>query len=67
MGHCLILISANAEWRAVRQLFPADTCLASPFGEYFTRLIRQWRCTFFYGGWGKIAAAASAQYGIDRW
>jgi len=67
MGHCLILISANGEWRAVRQLFPADACLASPFGEYFTRLIRQWRCTFFYGGWGKIAAAASAQYGIDRW
>ena len=67
MAHCLILISANAEWRAVRQLFPADACLTSPFGEYFTRLIRQWRCTFFYGGWGKIAAAASAQYGIDRW
>jgi len=25
------------------------------------------RVLFFHGGWGKIAAAASAQYVIDRW
>ncbi len=46
---------------------PEDPCLTSPFGEYFTRLIGRRRCTFFYGGWGKIAAAASTQYVIDRW
>jgi adenosylhomocysteine nucleosidase len=67
MDHCIILISALTEWRAVRKLFPGDTCLNGPYGEYFTRLIGRRRCTFFHGGWGKIAAAASAQYAIDRW
>jgi adenosylhomocysteine nucleosidase len=67
MEHCIILISATGEWRAVRKLFPEETCLTSPYGEYFTRLIGRRRGTFFYAGWGKIAAAASAQYVIDRW
>jgi adenosylhomocysteine nucleosidase len=67
MEHCIVLISANGEWRAVRKLFPDDPCLTSPFGEYFTKLTGRRRCTFFYGGWGKIAAAASTQYVIDRW
>ena len=67
MQHSLILISAGGEWRSLRKLFPADPCLSSPFGEYFTRLVDRHRCTFFFGGWGKIAAAASAQYVIDRW
>jgi adenosylhomocysteine nucleosidase len=67
MEHCVILISATGEWRAVRKLFPEDACLTNPFGEYFTRFIDHQRCTFFYGGWGKIAASASAQYVIDRW
>jgi adenosylhomocysteine nucleosidase len=67
MQHTLILISAGGEWRSLRKLFPADPCLGSPFGEYFTRLVDGHHCTFFFGGWGKIAAAASAQYAIDRW
>ena len=67
MEHCIILISATGEWRAVRKLFPEETCLTSPYGEYFTRLIGWRLCTFFYAGWGKIAAAASTQYVIDRW
>jgi adenosylhomocysteine nucleosidase len=67
MEHCVVLISANGEWQAVRKLFPEDPCLTSPFGEYFTKLTGRRRCTFFYGGWGKIAAAASTQYVIDRW
>ena len=67
MQHSVILISAGGEWRSLRKLFPADPCLSSPFGEYFTRLVDGHRCTFFFGGWGKIAAAASAQYVIDRW
>jgi adenosylhomocysteine nucleosidase len=67
MEHCIILISATGEWRAVRKLFPEETCLTSPYGEYFTRLIGWRRCTFFYTGWGKIAAAASTQYVIDHW
>jgi adenosylhomocysteine nucleosidase len=41
---------------------------ASPFGEWFTAPIgeRANPVLFFHGGWGKIAAAASMQYVIDR-
>jgi adenosylhomocysteine nucleosidase len=67
----VILISADAEWRPVRERFPAYACTRTPFGETFeTEIIadhRRWRVVFLNGGWGKIAAAASTQYAIDRW
>jgi adenosylhomocysteine nucleosidase len=67
----VILISADAEWRPVRERFPAYNCTRTPFGETFeTEIItdhRGWRVVFLHGGWGKIAAAASTQYAIDRW
>ncbi len=66
MNKAVVLISANAEWRAVKRLFPGETCLNSPFGEYFITHLVGWQCVFFYGGWGKIAAAASTQYVIDH-
>jgi adenosylhomocysteine nucleosidase len=64
----LILISANAEWRAVKEIFPQAQIQTSPLGEWFeTPVGKEQRVTFFHGGWGKIAAAASTQYVIDRW
>jgi len=36
----------------------------SPYGEWF---YANPRLIFFHGGWGKIAAAGSTQYAIDRW
>jgi adenosylhomocysteine nucleosidase len=72
-GHppVVVLISADAEWRAVRQLFVGTEAAASPLGEHF-RIAMTVGGTprpviFFHGGWGKIAAAASTQYAIDRW
>ncbi|MBI5084396.1 MAG: 5'-methylthioadenosine/S-adenosylhomocysteine nucleosidase [Acidobacteria bacterium] len=58
----VVLISANAEWAPVRAHFPRAVIQRSPFGEYFA----EDGLVFFHGGWGKIAAAASAQYVIDR-
>jgi adenosylhomocysteine nucleosidase len=75
----VVLISADAEWRAVQSLFPQAKLFVSLLGEWFEicldspgnevadgptppRLVR-----FFHGGWGKVAAAASTQYVIDRW
>jgi adenosylhomocysteine nucleosidase len=67
----VVLISADAEWAAARAVYPRQPVKRSPFGEYF-----EWqlpgRCStvpvvFFQSGWGKIAAAASTQYVIDRW
>ncbi len=31
----IVLISANAEWRAIKPLFPNAQIEPSPFGEYF--------------------------------
>lgn len=66
MPTAVILISANAEWRAVRKLFPACPPLPGPFGETFITWLAGWQCRFMHGGWGKISAAASAQYAIDH-
>jgi len=63
----VVLISADAEWRAVRALLPDAVVSPSPFGEWFPRDIGEGRSViFFHGGWGKIAAASSTQYVIDR-
>jgi adenosylhomocysteine nucleosidase len=63
----IVLISADAEWRAVRKLFPQVVCNRSPFGEFFQAALGAENYLFFQGGWGKIAAAASTQYALDRW
>ncbi len=65
----IVLISANAEWRAVKPLFSTDILEHSPFGEYFRISLNTDNgsvVTFFHGGWGKISAAATAQYVIDH-
>ncbi len=61
-----ILISANGEWRAVLDLLDPATRLNSPFGEYFHTQVNGQPVLFFQGGWGKVSAAASAQYVIDN-
>jgi len=66
----VVLISANAEWRGVRKQFPEVNYETSPFGEWFITdlgTVLSQPIIFFHGGWGKIAAAASTQYVIDRW
>ena len=62
----VVLISANAEWRSVRLLFPEAETQSSPFGEWFDATCDQHPVTFFQGGWGKVSAAASAQYALDH-
>jgi len=68
-GLIIILVSANSEWRTVRATYPGTAIESSPFGEWFTTEISTvpTQLIFFHGGWGKIAAAASTQYVIDRW
>jgi adenosylhomocysteine nucleosidase len=73
----VILISANIEWRAVRKLFPDAVIETSPFGEWFLTYTNiklgdhlgpsSIPLVFFHGGWGKISAAASTQYVIDKY
>jgi adenosylhomocysteine nucleosidase len=65
----VIVISADAEWRAVRPRLEGATMLTTPYGEAAVQPAPdgRHRLVFIHGGWGKIAAAASAQYAIDRW
>src|SRR5262245_2208165 len=61
-----VIVSANAEWESVKVIFQDVSTQSSPYGEYFFTDIRQHRLLFFQGGWGKVAAAGSAQYLIDH-
>ncbi len=67
----VVLISANVEWQVLRELLPSAEVHPSPLGEWFVRAYtvsgKELPVLFFHGGWGKIAAAASTQYVIDRW
>ena len=70
--HTVVLISAGAEWRALLQGpandLPEKSGLdQSPYGEWFEARINSRRVIFLHGGWGKVAAAASTEYAIQRW
>ena len=62
----VVLISAHTEWRVIRELFPEVIPVPSPFGEYLDVTLRGHAVRLFQGGWGKISAAASAQYVLDQ-
>jgi adenosylhomocysteine nucleosidase len=61
-----VLVSADMEWQAVKPLFSKANVHKSPYGEYFYATVQRERVLFFQGGWGKVAAAGSTQYVIDR-
>ena len=63
----IVIVSADAEWRAVRELFAGRTMHGTPYGDCFDHVCGDARGMVLHGGWGKIDAAASAQYAIDRW
>jgi adenosylhomocysteine nucleosidase len=65
----LVIVSASAEWKAVRARFTGVDVRRSPYGEWFETELPGARRTpvlFFHGGYGKVSAAGSAQYVIDR-
>ena len=71
-SHCInprivVVVSADAEWRIVEDTYPGITKAVSPFGCWFVASAGQFPILFFQGGWGKISAAASTQYAIQRW
>jgi adenosylhomocysteine nucleosidase len=63
----VVIVSADAEWRAVAELFPGAAMERTPYGECIYHQVGASRGVVMRGGWGKIDAAASAQYGISRW
>ena len=67
----VVVISASTEWQVIRDIFADAEPQPSPFGQWFVVDLdvgeRTESVLFFHGGWGKVAAAASTQYVIDRW
>jgi len=67
----IVLISADAEWKVITALHEDCEIQKSPLGDYFlTSVIVNGNAKsvlFYHGGWGKISAAATTQYVIQRW
>jgi len=61
----VVIVSADAEWSAVQALIPAVRTSERSAWESFEAEIGRRAVTFAHGGWGKVSAAASAQYIID--
>jgi len=61
------MISATAEWKIIRDQIPGEVNRDTPFGEWFVHRLGGEDVVFFHGGYGKVAAAGSTQYAIDRW
>ncbi len=61
-----VIVSANGEWTILKSFFPGVSIVTTPFGERFEADLEARQLTFFQGGWGKVSAAASAQYVIDQ-
>jgi len=67
----VVIISANIEWAAILEIVPDLNLQTSPYGQWFSTDFEIHKKTepviFFRGGWGKVSAAASAQYVINQW
>ncbi len=63
----LVIISANAEWQIVTSFYQDCRLQASVYNSWFEQIVDGKMIIFYHGGWGKISAAATAQYAIDRW
>lgn len=62
-----MIVSANLEWKVVKAAYSGVAMQPTPWGETFELTIGNERVVMLHGGWGKVAAAGSAQYAIDRW
>lgn len=62
-----VIISANSEWHAALEYLDPVSLLPNPFTEHFFSEVDGKPVVFLHGGWGKVSAAATAQYCIDTW
>jgi adenosylhomocysteine nucleosidase len=67
MKTILVIFSANSEWRNAKAFYNHPKVKTTPYGEYFQEKINDRLVILMQGGWGKISAAASVQYGIQVW
>ncbi len=65
--NALVILSAEVEWRIAAAFYQGCELKQSPLNTWFQMSLHGIPTVFFHGGWGKISAAATAQYAIDRW
>lgn len=67
----VVLICSNIEWKVISRIFPDKKRHSSPHGQWFSADLKnhekEMPVVFFHGGWGKISAASSTQFIIDKW
>lgn len=62
----VVMISANAEWKSVKKLFPTLAVERGPYGETAELNLHTFDLKLFHSGWGKVASAGAMQYVIDH-
>jgi adenosylhomocysteine nucleosidase len=63
----VVLVSANAEWKALSQQLTEPQHADTPYGPWLVHAVGGREVVFFHGGYGKVSAAGSTQYAIARW
>ena len=63
----VVIISADSEWAAALEILDPVSRQRNPYSEHFFSEVNGKSVVFLHGGWGRISAAATAQYGIDAW
>jgi len=61
----VVLISANAEWKALGATLAGKTLHASAYGEWTETTLGTVPAILLHGGYGKVQAAGSTQWAID--
>lgn len=62
----VVLISADGEWRVIRERLPTADLQECLLGEYIPTTLERIPITLFHGGWGRVSASATTQYVIDH-
>ena len=62
----VVLISAIAEWNAVKEMFPQLEIENSAYGESARLNLAGYDLKLYHSGWGKIASAGMMQYVTDH-
>ena len=63
----VVIVSADQEWQVVTDHYSDQSLQKSPYGDCFETHLDGRTIIFMHGGWGKVSAAASAQYAIQNW
>lgn len=62
----ILLISATAEWKAVKDFLRPRSINIYPYGERFNFILRNYPITLLHSGWGKTASAGAMQFVLDN-